>query len=323
MLRRLIPDTFILAILAAVAVASLLPARGAFAGVVDVVATATIVLLFFFHGAKLPREQVLAGLGHWRLHLFILACTFLLFPLLALGLWHAFPGLLPPMLWVGLLYMAALPGTVQSAIAFTSIARGNVAAAIASSSASQMVGIFLTPLLVGLLIGTRGAGSGFAGIGIIMAEILLPFILGHLARPWIGVWVDRRRRLVGFTDRATVVIAVYGAFSAAVVEGIWGRLPLPVLGVLTLLCLFILVLMLGFTWGVSGLLGFSREDRITILFCGTKKSIIQGVPMARVLFAARDVGIILLPILLFHQMQLMACAWIARRLSGEGEARRA
>ena len=320
MLRRLIPDPFILAILTSVLLASLLPARGGFAVLVSGLATATVVLLFFFHGARLPRDQVLAGLVHWRLHVLILGFTFVFFPVLALALDRAFPALLPPALWIGVLYLAALPSTVQSAIAFTSIAGGNVPAAIAASSASQMIGIFLTPLLVGVLVGTHGGGAGISGIGTIVLEILVPFLVGHALRPWIGGWVVRNRRTVGLTDRATVVIAVYSAFSAAVIEGIWGRLPLPVLGILFLLCMAMLAIALGATWGIGGLLGFSREDRIAILFCGTKKSIIQGVPMARVLFAARDVGIILLPVMIFHQMQLMACAWIARRIGGDKEA---
>jgi len=320
MLRRLIPDPFIIAILAAVALASLLPARDGFATLVGWLSTATVVLLFFFHGAKLPRDQVLAGLKHWRLHLVILAATFVMFPLLGLGLARALPGLLPPLLWTGVIYLAALPATVQSAIAFTSIARGNVPAAIASSSASQMLGIVLTPLLVALLAGGHGAQEvRLSGIGRIVLEIFVPFVVGHGLRPWIGAWIARNKGVIAVTDRATIVIAVYSAFSVAVIEGIWHRLPLPVLGVLTLVCALVLAVALGVTWGVSGLLGFPREDRIAITFCGTKKSLIQGVPMARVLFPAADVGIVLLPIMIFHQMQLMACAAIARRMAGYRE----
>lgn len=318
MLRRLIPDPFIIALLATVALASLLPARGQFASVVDVIATAAIVLLFFFHGAKLPREAIWEAIGHWRLYLTILGCTFLMFPLLALGLSKAMPGLLPPLLWTGVLFMATLPGTVQSAVAFTSIARGNVAAAIASSSASQLIGIFLTPVLVGLLADAHGAGVDLSGIGHILLILFAPFVVGHLARPWIGAWVSRNKQVIGLSDRTTILLAVYSAFSAAVIEGVWNKVPLPVLGLLTLVCLAMLAFALLFTRYAARLLGFSREDEIAIMFCGTKKSIVQGVPMARVLFAAPDVGIVLIPILLFHQFQLMACAWIARRYAAQG-----
>lgn len=319
MLRRLIPDPFIIALLATVALASLLPAQGDFAGIVDVLATVAIVLLFFFHGAKLPREAIIEAIGHWRLHLTILASTFLMFPLLALGLSHAMPNLLPPLLWTGVLYMAALPGTVQSAVAFTSIARGNVAAAIASSSASQLIGIFLTPVIVGLLADARGGEVDLSGVGHILLVLFAPFVVGHLLRPWIGEWVARRRKLIGISDRSAILLAVYSAFSAAVIDGIWGKLPLPVLGKLVVVCLVILAFAIIFTRTVARLLGFNRADEIAIMFCGTKKSIIQGVPVARVLFAAPDVGVIVMPILLFHQFQLMACAWIARLYARQAE----
>lgn len=317
MLRRLIPDPFIVAIIAAVVLASLLPARGGFAVAVGWLSTVTVVLLFFFHGAKLPRDAVMAGIRHWRLHLVILGCTFVMFPLVGLGLARGFPGLMPPTLWTGVLFLAALPATVQSAIAFTSIARGNVPAAIASSSASQMLGIFLTPVLVGLLAGAHGEAAQLSGIGKIILLILVPFTVGHLLQPWVGAWVTRNKATIAITDRATIVIAVYSAFSVAVIEGIWSRLPIGVLAVLLAVCALFLAIALGFCWGIGRMLGFSREDRIAILFCGTKKSIIQGVPMARVLFPAADVGIVLLPILIFHQMQLMVCAAIARRYAGE------
>lgn len=313
MLRRLLPDPFIVALLATVLLATLLPARGGFAAAVDTVATAAIMLLFFFHGAKLPRAAVIEAVSHWRLHLTIFACTFIMFPLLGLGLSAAFPSLLPPLLWTGLLYMVTLPGTVQSAVAFTSMARGNVAAAIASSSASQLLGIFLTPVLVGLLADAHGGEVDTSGVGHILLVLFAPFVAGQLLQPWIGGWVTRHKPLIAISDRSAILLAVYSAFSAAVIEGIWSKLPLPVLGTLVLVCLAMLAFALAFTSGLARLLGFSRTDEIAIVFCGTKKSLVQGVPMARVLFAAPDVGIVLMPILLFHQFQLMACAWIARR----------
>lgn len=314
MLRRLIPDPFILALIATVLLASLLPARGGFADAVDLLATAAIMLLFFFHGAKLPREAVIEGVRHWRLHLIILSATFVMFPLVGLALAWTFPGLLTPALWTGILYVAALPATVQSAIAFTSMAGGNVAAAIASSSASQLLGIFLTPILVGLLADAHGGDSvELSGIGKILLQILLPFLAGHVLRPWIGGWVARNRASIAISDRSAILLAVYSAFSAAVIEGIWQRLPPVMLAILIGVCGVILLLALAYTSGIARLLGFNREDEIAIVFCGTKKSLVQGVPMARVLFPGPDMGIILLPIMIFHQMQLMACAWIARR----------
>jgi sodium/bile acid cotransporter 7 len=313
MLKKLLPDTFLLTLIGTVVLASLLPASGQAAVGVDWLSTLTIVVLFFFHGAKLSRQAVLAGLTHWRLHLAILCCTFVMFPLLGLGLALLLPSLLSPALWTGVLYLAALPSTVQSSIAFVSIARGNVAAAVASASASQILGVLLTPVLVGLLSGAQGGVAAFSGIGKVAALILLPFVAGHLLRPWIGAFVARNKGSIAITDRATILIAVYSAFSAAVIEGIWSRLPLPQLSVLILLCCVMLAFALLFTRTLARLCGFVREDEIVVVFCGTKKSLVQGIPMARVLFAGPDLGLILLPIMLFHQIQLMVCAGIARR----------
>ena len=321
MFRRLIPDPFLLFLVATILLATFTPARGGFAVAVGWLSVVTIVLLFFFHGAKLARDEVIAGLTHWRLHLTILASTFLFFPLLGLIGFKAWPSLLPQDLWVGMLFLCALPSTVQSAIAFVSMARGNVPAAIASASASQMLGIVLTPLLMGLMAGAHGGGSvNLKGIGEIAAQILLPFVVGHLLRPWVGGWVGRHKALIGITDRSTIIVAVYGAFSAAVLEGLWHKLPPASLALLVGVNAVVLAVGLGFTWGLGRALGFERADRITIQFCGTKKSLLQGVPMAKVLFPGPQTGVILLPIMLFHQMQLMACAFIARRYGDQTEA---
>lgn len=319
MLRRLLPDPFLLFLIGTVLLATFAPARGKFATAVSWLSLVTIVLLFFFHGAKLAREQIVAGLTHWRLHLAILACTFVFFPIVGLiGFW-TLPNLMPRDLWIGILFVCALPSTVQSAIAFVSMARGNVPAAIASASASQMLGILVTPVLMGFMAGARGGGVNLKGISVIAAQILLPFVVGHLLRPWIGNWVARHRPLIGITDRSTIIVAVYGAFSAAVLEGLWHKLPPAPLALLVGVNAVLLAIGLAFTWSVGRALGFRRADRIVIQFCGTKKSLLQGVPMAKVLFPGPQTGVILLPIMLFHQMQLMACAFIARRYADQTE----
>jgi len=319
MLRRLIPDPFLIFLVGTILLATFAPARGPFAVAVGWLSILTIVLLFFFHGAKLAREEVVAGLTHWRLHLTILGCTFVFFPLLGVGAFLVWPGLLPHDLWIGMLFLCALPSTVQSAIAFVSMARGNVPAAIASASASQMLGILLTPVLMGLMAGARGGGVNLKGIGEIAAQILLPFVVGHLLRPWIGGWVARYKALIGITDRSTIIVAVYGAFSAAVLEGLWHKLPPTALALLVAVNAILLAIALTFTWALGRGLGFKRADRIALQFCGTKKSLLQGVPMAKVLFPGPQTGVILLPIMLFHQMQLMACAFIARRYGDQAE----
>ena len=313
MLKNFLPDPFMLALLAALALATLLPASGVAADVVDVLSTITVVLLFFFHGAKLARSAIVGGLTHWRLHLVILACTFAMVPLLGLLTAALFGSLLHPALGIGLLFLAALPSTVQSSIAFVSVAKGNVPAAIASASASQVAGVVLTPVLMGLMVGAQGGEVPLSGIGKVALQILLPFVVGHLMRPWIGDFVARNKATIGLTDRATILIAVYSAFSSAVLEGLWSRLPPKDFALLLVVCCLMLAFALLFTSGMAKLFGFARNDEIVVVFCGTKKSLVQGVPMGRVLFPGPDLGLILLPIMIFHQVQLMVCAYIARR----------
>ncbi|MEY4761592.1 MAG: hypothetical protein RLZZ200_1448 [Pseudomonadota bacterium] len=312
-MRKFLPDTFLLILVLAVVTASLLPVRGQAAETVNAIATSAVVLLFFLHGARLPRENLVAALGHWRLHLIILATTFVVFPLLGLGLATLLPGLLPGPLWTGVLFLCALPSTVQSSIAFTSIARGNVAGTVASAAASNLIGIALTPVLMGLLTQAHGGAVSFAGVWKIVVQLLLPFATGHLLRPWIGAWVARRKAILSYTDRSTIVLAVYSAFSTAVVAGIWQQVALSQILIVLALSAFLLTAILLLTRYAARALGFGVEDEISIVFCGSKKSLVSGVPMARVLFGAADVGAVVLPVMIFHQMQLMVCAWLARR----------
>lgn len=319
-LKNFFPDPFMFALVGALLLAVFLPASGNAGVVVDYVATAAVVMLFFFHGAKLARESVVAGLLHWRLHLLILACTFALIPVLGYIMSQLFTSWLSPTLWTGVLYLAALPSTVQSSIAFVSIAKGNVSAAVASASASQLLGVLLTPLLVGLLSGAHGAEVPLSGLGKVALQILLPFAVGHSLRPWIGDFVARHKATISLTDRSTILLAVYTAFSAATLEGIWSRLPLNEFLILFVLCCVLLAIVLVMTRALAKLCGFNRADESVIVFCGTKKSLVQGVPMARVLFAGPDLGLILLPIMIFHQVQLMVCAFIARSYAKAAEA---
>lgn len=317
MFKKLLPDPFILYLFGTVALASLVPAAGAMAVAVDWAATVAIIMLFFFHGAKLARSAVIAGLVHWRLHLVILGCTFAIFPLLGLLLSQLLPGLLSPVLWTGVLYLVALPSTVQSSIAFVSMAKGNVSAAIASASASQVLGVFLTPFLVSILSDAQGAEVQFSGIGKIVLLILLPFTVGHLLRPVLVDFVTRNKALISVSDRTAILLAVYSAFSAAVLEGIWTRLPLLELAALLLICVVILALILVTTRAIAKAGKFALEDEKVLVFCGSKKSLVQGVPMARILFPGPDLGLILLPIMIFHQIQLMVCAVIAGRYASK------
>lgn len=321
MLRRFLPDGFTQALIAMVLLASLLPVSGQVAVAFGWLTNLAIGLLFFLHGAKLSREQIIAGASHWRLHLLVFSCTFVVFPLLGMALKPLLAPLTGDALYLGMLYLCALPATVQSAIAFTSLARGNVAAAICSAAASSLFGIFLTPLLVALLLDVHGdGGSTLDAIGKITVQLLLPFIAGQIARRWIGDWVGRNKHWLRYVDQSSILLVVYGAFSAAVVEGLWQQVPLPALAGLLLACCVLLALALALSYGAARLCGFNQEDRITILFCGSKKSLATGVPMAQVLFAGSSIGLLILPLMLFHQIQLMVCAVLAQRFAKRPES---
>ncbi len=305
-------EPFILMLLGTVVLASLLPARGEMATIVGYAADIGIVLLFFLHGAKLSRDAIWAGLRNWKLHLAVLAITFVAFPLFGLGL-TALPFVTGP-LAAGLLFLTLLPSTVQSSIAFTAIARGNVAAAVCSASFSNLLGILVTPALVALLMNTSGSGGiSIESIEAIVLQLLVPFVAGHLLRPWIGIWVTRNKGLLTVVDRGSILLVVYSAFGAAVVEGLWTKLSLGDLILIGLLCAALLAFVLALTFAVARLMELPREDAIVLQFCGSKKSLASGVPMAGVLFPPAQVGVILLPLMLFHQLQLIACAIIARR----------
>jgi sodium/bile acid cotransporter 7 len=315
MLARLLPDRFVLWLLAAVALGSLLPVSGTAASVLDTLTLAAIFALFFLHGVRLPREALVSGVTDWRLHLAILAITFLLFPLAGLGLSLLMPGLLSPLLWSGILFLCALPSTVQSSIAYTSMAGGNVAGAVAAAAFSNLLGVFLTPLIASLLLGAQGAEIGAAGIAKVAALLFLPFVLGHGLRPWLLPLVKDQPRLTTIVDKGTILLAVYGAFSAAAAEGLWRRLPPQQFVLLAGLCALLLALMLGAAWSVGRLGGYSRDNRAAILFCGSVKSLASGAATARILFPGPAAGFVILPVMLFHTLQLIVCAWIAGRLA--------
>ncbi len=310
-------DPYILLMVATVAFASLLPARGQGAVLVGQAANAAIAFLFFLYGARLSPQAAFAGLRHWRLHTAVLLCTYALFPILGLGFRLLVPRVLSEDLYAGLMFLCVLPSTVQSSIAFTSIAKGNVAAALCSASASNIIGIFATPLLVALLLHTAGAGFSFGVLEDIVLQLLVPFLAGQLMRPWISGWVQRNKAVLGLLDRGSILLVIYTAFSEGVVSGIWHRLSLQDLVVLVLCnCLLLALVLAATTFASRKILRFPPEDEIVVVFCGSKKSLASGLPMASVLFAGSQVGLIVLPLMLFHQVQLMVCAGLARRYAG-------
>ncbi|MFT3997636.1 MAG: bile acid:sodium symporter family protein [Asticcacaulis sp.] len=311
-------DPYILMLLSMVVLASLLPVRGDSAVIAGWIKDAAIVLLFFLHGAKLSRESIWAGMTAWKVHVAVFATTFAVFPLLGLGAQALLGALMDPMMLAGILFLCLLPSTVQSSIAFTAIAGGNVAAAVCSASLSNILGIVITPALVAILMQTTGGGVSLEAIGDIALQLLLPFVVGHLLRPWLKGYLDRHKTLVGRVDRGSILLVVYTAFSASVVEGLWSKVGLSDLGLMFVVNAVLLAIVMCGTWWVSGRMGLSHEDRVVVLFCGSKKSLASGVPMAGTLFPAAVLGPVLLPVMLFHQLQLIVCAFLAPRLKRAG-----
>ncbi|MEU8774366.1 bile acid:sodium symporter family protein [Streptomyces sp. NPDC048606] len=308
-------DPYLAALLATVGIAALLPARGPAATVAEGASTGAVALLFFLYGARLSTREALEGLRHWRLHLAVLVSTFVLFPLLGLAARVLVPTLLTRPLYDGLLFLCLVPSTIQSSVAFTSIARGNVPAAICAGSFSSLVGLLLTPLLAVVLL-DGGAGFSLDALLKIVLQLLLPFLLGQLLRGRINGFLVRRKKVLGYVDRGSILLVVYAAFSAGMVAGIWHRVSPARLGALMLVEAVLLALMLLVTWYGAGRLGFARADRVAIQFAGSKKSLAAGLPMAGVLFGPQA-ALAVLPLMLFHQTQLMVCAVLARRRAAD------
>ncbi|MEV8314415.1 bile acid:sodium symporter family protein [Streptomyces sp. NPDC059900] len=311
-------DPYILALLGTVGVAALLPARGVGADIAGGASTAAVAFLFFLYGVRLSTREALDGLKHWRLHITVLACTFLVFPLLGLAAKGLVPYVLTPALYSGFLFLTLVPSTIQSSIAFTSMARGNVPAAICAGSFSSLAGIVITPLLAAALLGNSGGGFSADSVLKIVLQLLVPFLAGQFTRRWIGGFVARHKKVLGYVDRGSILLVVYTAFSEGMVQGIWHQVTPLRLGALLGVEAVLLAVMLALTWYGAKRMGFDRADRVAIQFAGSKKSLAAGLPMASVLFGAQA-SLAVLPLMLFHQMQLMVCAVIAKRRSRDPE----
>lgn len=310
-------DRFLAAILLTVALASVAPARGEAAAAAAWLTDAAIMLLFFMHGARLSPEAALAGARHWRLHAVVFLSTFALFPLIVGTCRLLAPALLTPPLWAGLILLSALPSTIQASIAFTSIAGGNVSAALCSASASNLLGTVLAPLIAGLLLASSAPLSAHSMLAIVL-QILVPFLAGQLLRPLIGAFIIRHRLALKSVDYGSILLIVYAAFSDGVVNGIWHQVDAAQLLRLAVMDATLLATVMTILTFASRRLGFSRADEITIVFCGSKKSLATGVSIATVLFAGH-VGLAIIPLMIFHQIQLMVCATLARRYASRGE----
>jgi len=306
-----------------VILASFVPVSGQAAEVFSSITTIAIAILFFLHGAKLSREAVVEGLMHWKLHTLVFAFTFALFPIIGLLAKPVLVPLLGQELYWGFLFMCFLPSTVQSSIAFTSVAQGNVAGAVCSASFSNIVGMFITPILETFFI-LGQSQHGFDPTSSIMQITLLllvPFILGQILRPWVFPQMKKMPEIVKFFDQGSILMVVYGAFSSAVVAGLWHQVSLTTLLLLIIACSVLLTLVMLLALFVPRWIGFDKADQKTIFFCGSKKTLASGVPMAQILFIGQPIGMIVLPIMIFHQIQLMVCGIVANMWSKQVEVK--
>jgi len=307
-------DPFLILMIAAVVLATLLPATGNAADVVSMLGTIGVALLFFGHGAALSHKAIVSGLKQWQLHGFIFATTFIVFPLIVQPLRLVPESILPSDLVLGFIYLGVLPSAISSSIAYTAMARGNVPAAVCNSAGSNVFGLLLTPLLMTIFMRSSGSIDLGQALRDVVIELLLPFGLGQACHRWLGPFLSTRKHWLENYDQSVIVLIIYSAFSQSVTAGLWQVLPPSGLIMAIVLCVVLLAGVIGFTMLGSRWLGFTREDEIAAVFCGSKKSLASGLPLAQVLFAGLPgFGMIVLPIMLYNQIQILVGAVLARR----------
>lgn len=317
----LVPDRFILVLIATVALASVLPVRGREVAVANLVSSGAVFVIFLLHGIRLPRAEVIDGLRDWRTQGTIALFVFGIMGAIGFALWRLTDGALPAMVALGFLYIGVLPTTVQSATTYCSLARGAVALSVVASALDNLAAVLVTPSLFALLAGTAGGVSLGASLAVRVALILLlPFAIGQVIQRWARPWAMRNAALVKRIDQGAIAIAVYVAFSAAVVQGIWSKLGAGELAILAVAVSAMLAAGFGGAWFVGSLVSQRSDVRTAILFSGAHKSIAVGAPLAALMFPANVAGMVLLPILAYHLAQLMISAWIAPPLARRNAA---
>jgi solute carrier family 10 (sodium/bile acid cotransporter), member 7 len=311
------PDWFLLGMIAATVLAWAAPGPGASGGWLhpELLTKAGIALIFFLHGLVLSFTALRAGALNWRLHAVVQACTFLLFPVIGLGLNAVLDGHVTPELKLGIFYLCALPSTVSSSVAMTAAARGNVAGAVFNATLSSLIGIVATPLWIALILKTSGH---MPPLGPVMLDLIrwlvAPLAAGQLLRPWLGAWAAQHKAGINVVDRLTILLLVYTSFCDSFAQGIWSGNGVRFIALLIGLCAILFTFVMLLTGGIARWLGFNRADRIAAMFCGSKKTLASGVPMARLIFGAHPaIGLILLPIMIYHPLQLVICGMLAQR----------
>lgn len=310
-------DGFLLALFAVVGLAWLVPDLGRSGGFlhIDFYTNYGISMVFLLYGLTLSWDRVRAGALNWRLHLVVLGATFIVYPALVWGIGAAAGSMIGSDVKLGFFYLSASPSTISSSVAMTSIARGNVAGAIFNASLSSLVGVFVTPLWVNWYLSQTGEALA---LGHVILKILLlvfaPIVLGQAVRPLLADWIARQKLLVKVIDRGTILAIVFNSLANSVADGVWkGRgaalVLLVAIGAMLLFASMFLLLE-----AICKALGFNRADTIAGVFCGTKKSLASGISMAKVMFGSSpSLGMIILPFVIYHLLQLIAASVIARR----------
>ncbi|MBZ9772587.1 bile acid:sodium symporter family protein [Mesorhizobium sp. CO1-1-8] len=322
LIKKLPIDAYMVLLICTVGLAVVAPVSGQAAILVSRLGSVAVALLFFLYGAKLKTQVVLAGFVNWRLQGLILLMTYVLFPLLGLAIFRVGDAIFPHEILVGIVYLTLLPSTIQSSIALSAMARGNVAASLCAASVSNLLGVVVTPLLATLLLSTAGFVLDVRSVLSIIAQIMLPFAAGQIVRPLISGWLERNKLITTVVDRGSILLIVYSAFSAGMIAGVWSKIDLPILVALMVLAAAMLAVAIVTVRFFSKLLGFDHADATTLLFAGIQKSLASGVPIANILFVGQAVSIILLPLMLYHQMQLFVSAFLAQQHAKELSAAR-
>lgn len=313
-LRKIKFDLFVLYIILAVVLANFIPVTSHYETTFRYITQGAVSILFFIHGAKLSTQDISKGLTNWKTHVLILGLTFLVFPLLGMVLSVLPNCFLHPSIYNGFLFLCVLPSTIQSSIIFTSTARGNVATAMGAASISSLLGVFISPFLANILLETQGISTDiYTCVQDILVELMLPFVLGHLCRPFLDQFIKKYPQFIKQIDQSSIILIVYTSFSKAIINGLWTNVAVFDIFVIIMISCFILLAVIFLSKKLSKLLKFSTEDQIATLFCGSKKSMVNGIPMANVIFPAHLVGTMILPLMIFHQIQLIISAIIAQK----------
>ena len=310
-------DWFTAGMAIAVALAWLFPDPGAPGGWLhpELLTKLGVALIFFLHGVSLSFAALKEGTMRWPLHLVVQTCTFVAFPLVGLALLWLAGGRVPADLALGFFFLCALPSTVSSSVALTAAARGNVPAAVFNATLSSLIGVFITPLWIGWMLKSGGTTMPMGDVVLDLVKWLVaPLVAGQLLRPLLGAWAARNKKRINVVDRLTILLLVYTSFCDSVKRGVWSSHgPGPVLAtIVASIVLFFLIFTIASL--ACDALRFSPPDKIAAVFCGSKKTLASGVPMAQLIFAGRPgIGLILLPIMIYHPLQLLICGALANR----------